>query len=312
MKLLIAYDGSDCSDAALDDLHRAGLPKEVEARVISIVEPATADVLYPVEALSCPMAWYPLQQAEVLPSPAKQVQMMRHMAADAADRLRHQFPAWTIDIATEYGLAGKLILERITTWKPDLVVMGSHGRQGFSRMALGSVSQYVVNHAHCAVRITHPLVRNSTDPIRLLVAMDASADAAHALQAVISRTWPIGTEAMVVGVVDAGIPLSIGISPAHKGETRLPSEEFRVWIAHAIRDASRDLQAVGINASPQILAGNPAAAITKQADDWNADCIFLGARGVGTIHRLLLGSVSSKVAADAHCSVEVIRRPANA
>ena len=38
MKILIAYDGSDCANAALTDLRRAGLPKEVEAIVLSVAD----------------------------------------------------------------------------------------------------------------------------------------------------------------------------------------------------------------------------------------------------------------------------------
>jgi len=38
MKLLIAYDGSRCAEAALDDLKRAGLPGSGEGIVISVAE----------------------------------------------------------------------------------------------------------------------------------------------------------------------------------------------------------------------------------------------------------------------------------
>ncbi len=38
MKILIAYDGSDCAEAALDDLQCAGLPLEAEAQIISVAE----------------------------------------------------------------------------------------------------------------------------------------------------------------------------------------------------------------------------------------------------------------------------------
>jgi hypothetical protein len=38
MRILIAYDGSDCAEAALDDLAQAGLPEIAEAIVMSITE----------------------------------------------------------------------------------------------------------------------------------------------------------------------------------------------------------------------------------------------------------------------------------
>ena len=47
--------------------------------------------------------------------------------------------------------------------------------------------------------------------------------------------------------------------------------------------------------------------ILNEADEWKADSIFLGARGLGRFKRFLLGSVSSTVAAKAVCSVEIIR-----
>jgi len=34
MKILVAYDGSECADAALDDLRRAGLPADAQIKVL--------------------------------------------------------------------------------------------------------------------------------------------------------------------------------------------------------------------------------------------------------------------------------------
>ena len=38
MKILIGYDGSECADAAIDELRRAGLPSEATAIVLSVIE----------------------------------------------------------------------------------------------------------------------------------------------------------------------------------------------------------------------------------------------------------------------------------
>jgi len=64
--------------------------------------------------------------------------------------------------------------------------------------------------------------------------------------------------------------------------------------------------------STVVKPGDPKYALIDLADDWEeegtktADCIFLGARGVRGVERFLLGSVSTAVAMNAHCSVEIV------
>ena len=52
--------------------------------------------------------------------------------------------------------------------------------------------------------------------------------------------------------------------------------------------------------------GDPKRVLIEEAEQWGADCIFVGARGLRRLERFLLGSVSTAVAARAHCSVEVV------
>ncbi len=51
----------------------------------------------------------------------------------------------------------------------------------------------------------------------------------------------------------------------------------------------------------------PKELLCHEAEALIADCIFVGARGMGRLERLLIGSVSLGVASRAHCSVEVVR-----
>jgi nucleotide-binding universal stress UspA family protein len=64
---------------------------------------------------------------------------------------------------------------------------------------------------------------------------------------------------------------------------------------------------VGLQVSTLVKQEDPKQLLCEEAERWGADCIFVGAKGVGRLERLLIGSVSSAVAARAHCSVEVIR-----
>jgi nucleotide-binding universal stress UspA family protein len=54
--------------------------------------------------------------------------------------------------------------------------------------------------------------------------------------------------------------------------------------------------------------GDPKRVLVDEAETWSADCIFVGAKGMSRVQRVLLGSVSGAVAARANCSVEVVRR----
>jgi len=53
--------------------------------------------------------------------------------------------------------------------------------------------------------------------------------------------------------------------------------------------------------------GDPKDVLLEEARNWNADAIFVGARGLGRVDRFLLGSVSSATVAHAPCTVEVVR-----
>lgn len=61
----------------------------------------------------------------------------------------------------------------------------------------------------------------------------------------------------------------------------------------------------------EIVTGDPAEEIIRLANIYKADLIVIGSRGLTGINRILLGSVSSQVVADAHCSVLVVKPKSN-
>jgi nucleotide-binding universal stress UspA family protein len=60
---------------------------------------------------------------------------------------------FTVDAVVRQGDPRREIVEEAKAWKPDLIVVGSHGRTGISRWLLGSVAEYVVRHAPCSVEV---------------------------------------------------------------------------------------------------------------------------------------------------------------
>ena len=59
------------------------------------------------------------------------------------------------------GNTKDVILEEAKTWAADLIVVGSHGRRGFKRFLLGSVSEAVAMNAHCSVMVVRGHGRSS-------------------------------------------------------------------------------------------------------------------------------------------------------
>ena len=102
-------------------------------------------------------------------------------------------------------------------------------------------------------------------------------------------------------------------SPISPGSTVNPMEYLRAETSARIHGAQileRAGSIVGAQVpfETEIAFGDPAGIIRQRAQELNVDLVVVGSRGLGTIDRLLLGSVSSSVASRAHCSVLVVRQ----
>jgi hypothetical protein len=91
MKILIAYDGSDCANAAIEDLHRAGLPPEAEVLMMSV-----ADVFLPPSSSPEPTfpANVPAAVQRAWAQATHAVDEARALAQHARTRLLTAFPTW--------------------------------------------------------------------------------------------------------------------------------------------------------------------------------------------------------------------------
>ena len=144
MRILLAVDGSPCSDAAVDGVATRPWPSNSEFRVVS--------------AFELPLSPTP----EVWPiSPAYYTEMdwaVSELARKGVDASSSELKKALGQSANVTGqiLAGppsSAILEEAERWKADLIIVGSHGYGTLRRLVLGSVSQAVVLHAKCSVEI---------------------------------------------------------------------------------------------------------------------------------------------------------------
>ena len=302
MKVLIAYDGSECADAALEDLRRAGLPDAAEALIIS-----AADVFVPPPADA--------EEGETLPRQvtvgvrraheraARAVAAARTLAERAAARVRADFAGWVVRAEAYADSPAWAVVKTADEWQPDLIVVGAQGHAALAgRLILGSVSQRILYEARSSVRVARSHDKAAGAPVRIVIGVDGSADSAAASAAVAARTWPDKTEVRVVVALDGAL--------AEDSDDESAGEQERIGqYAEAL---AGQLRATGLAASVVMTEGHPKDVLVEEAASWAADSIFVGAKGLRGVDRILLGSVSAAVAARAHCSVEVVRPHADA
>ena len=292
MKILVAYDGSDSADAALDDLRNAGVGAAAEVLVMSM-----ADVFLPPPSfkIAHERALHQLHQSEAL-------------AQQAREQIKSAFPDWNVQYEALADSPAWAVIRKADEWKPDLIVMGARGHSVLGgRLILGSISQRVVYEARCSVRIARGPRKQSDAPLRLLIAVDNSPDANAAVDAVCSREWPKGTETSLLTVVDTVMEVPNPSDPESMKWIEVGDEGNWDQVRDLFAPAAQKLRNAGLHTEVLIERGTPADQIIEEAQSWGADCIFVGAKGTRGIDRLLLGSVSSAVAARAYCSVEVVR-----
>jgi nucleotide-binding universal stress UspA family protein len=309
MKILIGYDGSECADAALEDLRCAGMPRSAEAVVLSV-----ADVFLPPPVKEGVDDVFPLYVPEgVKRAHAHAARVLgdaRAKAERAAGRVGASFPDWSVRAeATADSPAWALVL-KAAAWKPDLVVVGAHGHTVLGgRLILGSVSQRVLYEAGCSVRVARDGKRRAVgSPVRIIVGMDGSHDAEAAVEVVAAREWPAGSEARLVTVLDTFMSFKAGPDePSTLKWVDAEDEKDWDWVRGVFEPSAEKLRRAGLKASIELKRGNPKSVLVEEAEGWGADCVFVGATGLRGAERLLMGSVPAAVAARAHCSVEVVR-----
>jgi nucleotide-binding universal stress UspA family protein len=148
MKVLLAIDGSNCSNAAVEALIGQYRPKDTEVMVLNVVESVRlmpvsygfgVGTVFAEDYTGIATDW--LMEGEKL-------------ASDVAQRLRSA--GFKTSTRMEEGDATERILDCAQKWRPDLILLGSHGWRGLDRVLLGSVSEAIARNASCSVEIVRP------------------------------------------------------------------------------------------------------------------------------------------------------------
>ena len=142
MKILLAIDGSSCSDAAVEEVTRRPWPEGSSLKVLNVMEPPMPPT---PETWAVPASYF----EEIETALRKQGQNIIDSALQKLKANR----SLSLSSILVLGSPRPVILDEAEGWSADLIVLGSHGYSAWKRFLLGSVSQAVVSHAKCSVEV---------------------------------------------------------------------------------------------------------------------------------------------------------------
>lgn len=145
MKILLALDNSPYSAAASEEVITEFGTAGVAVHVLSVVDTGR---LLPHEDGFGVHAMFVEEVSALMEEWRNEA---KETVAEATRKLSSA--GFTTKSIVMEGEVKECILDYADEWKPDLIVMGSQGKNGIERFLLGSVSDGILRHAKCSVRV---------------------------------------------------------------------------------------------------------------------------------------------------------------
>jgi nucleotide-binding universal stress UspA family protein len=137
--ILIAVDLSESTESVIKKGMELAIKMEASV-ILSSVIPMYVDYLQ--------------SQMSMVPTPWDEIYTAQKEAAIKELKLvQDKFPNIPIEIYVEVGNAKDVVIEKATKDKVDYIVVGTHGRTGFTHVVMGSTAEYIVRHATMPVMV---------------------------------------------------------------------------------------------------------------------------------------------------------------
>jgi nucleotide-binding universal stress UspA family protein len=184
-----------------------------------------------------------------------------------------------------------------------LIVVSTHGRTGFARWLMGSVSERLLRVAPCSVLVVRGGRPGKAPEIRrILCAVDLSEHSRRALEVAAQLAHGLG--ASLEALHAWAVPFHVDAGASRDGLLDRMRDN-----AHAELDAfiARASLPSGVELSTSVVSGPPTAAITEHVASSHPDLLVLGTHGYGGVKRMVLGSVAEALARYSSCATLVVR-----
>ena len=211
-------------------------------------------------------------------------------------------------LAAEAGEPVATLVDQALSIPADLLVMGTHGRSGFDRLLLGSVTEKVLHKAPCPILTVPPHAPQTAETggmfSRILCPVDFSPSALQAFGFAVDLARQSSGSVIALHAIE-------WLADDVRGHAKFNVQDYR---QHLIDDAHSRLRGLiadqpGETGSIEdvVVAGRAYREVLKTADTRTADLIVMGAQGRGGVGLTLFGSTTQQVVRGATCPVLTVR-----
>ena len=220
-------------------------------------------------------------------------------------------PGVAIDAVVREGSTAAEILDQASSMNADLVVIGTHGRSGFERLALGSIAEKVLRQARCPVMTVPPRLPDAVPawPVlfkEILCALDFSECSMHALTYALSLAQEADGRLTLVHVLADDVGGQIGMG-ADDGSLTVVLRQHEADARRLLEQAVPESAAAYCKAESVLLRGKPWKEILRIAAERRAELIVMGVQGRGAADLMFFGSTTQHVVRQATCPVLTLR-----
>ncbi|MGA7366687.1 MAG: universal stress protein [Candidatus Sulfotelmatobacter sp.] len=209
------------------------------------------------------------------------------------------------EIEVHDGAAADCILAFAQERKADLIVMGTHGRRGFDRLVLGSVTNRVMRRAPCPVLAISHLPNESANEdgeqrqahylSRILFCTDFSENSERALSYAISVTEEYDAELILLHVLEQ--------APSLAAKTKAAIATATEKLDKLIPQAKRKT----LKIKTVVRTGKPYQQIIQLVKEAQIDTVVMGVRGRGALDQAVFGSTTYRVLQLGSCPVLAVQ-----
>ena len=200
------------------------------------------------------------------------------------------------------GDACECILQSVREKDIDLLILGTHGRDGLERAFFGSVAEKIIRKSSVPVmtiREARPSFPSHENP-KLLVPIDFSVYGYAALEYATKLAISTGGEITIVHVDDSDHSATKQFPHGQPGST---DRQKQIW--HQLKGYAPSSSK--ISHTHKLLKGDPAREIIEYANAKHFDFVVQGTHGRSGIRRAIMGSVAENIVRHVNCPVISIR-----